>query len=167
MEVVRTEQAGAARPAAPRVARMPAPAALGPGARPDAVLALQRSAGNAVTGASLRMLARCGAGGCTCGGKCGGHGERKEPDELELQRMAATAPAARRSRATARVHGAAPPLAVARRGDAVRHGAPAAVAAPARRGARCAPSSPPSWPSCCCPPPRTRSATAPPRATAR
>jgi len=53
----------------------------------NAVLALQRSAGNAATGASLRMLARCGAGGCTCGGKCGGHG-KQEPEELELQRMA-------------------------------------------------------------------------------
>ncbi len=87
MQAVRTEQPGAARSAAPRVARMPAPAALGPGAGADAVLALQRSAGNAATGASLRMLARCGAGGCTCGGKCGGHG-KQEPEELELQRMA-------------------------------------------------------------------------------
>jgi hypothetical protein len=28
-----------------------------------------------------RMLARCGAGGCTCGGKCGGH---HADDELLL-----------------------------------------------------------------------------------
>ena len=89
MEVARAERGRAARTSGPQTARMPAPAALGPGAQPSSVLALQRSAGNAVTGASLRMLARCGAGGCTCGGKCGGHGARKEPDELELQRMAA------------------------------------------------------------------------------
>jgi hypothetical protein len=43
------------------------------------ILGLQRVAGNRAVG---RMLARCGAGGCTCGGACGGgHAE----DELLLE----------------------------------------------------------------------------------
>lgn len=68
-----------------------APAARAGGA-PGAVLALQRTAGNAATSAALathtpRRLARCGAGGCTCGGKCGGrHGALEE--DLELRRAA-------------------------------------------------------------------------------
>jgi hypothetical protein len=43
-----------------------------------AVLQLQRAAGNRAVG---RMLARCGAGGCTCGGACGGGHD----DELLLE----------------------------------------------------------------------------------
>jgi hypothetical protein len=45
----------------------------------NAVLQLQRVAGNRAVG---RMLARCGAGGCTCGGACGGGGH---DDELLLE----------------------------------------------------------------------------------
>jgi hypothetical protein len=43
---------------------------------PHAVLQLQRAVGNRAVG---RMLARCGAGGCTCGGAC------KQDDELLLE----------------------------------------------------------------------------------
>jgi hypothetical protein len=45
---------------------------------PHAVLQLQRAVGNRAVG---RMLARCGAGGCTCGGACGGGHD----DELLLE----------------------------------------------------------------------------------
>ena len=89
MEAVRSDRSRSAGPSAAPVARQPAVAPLAPGAGASAVLALQRSAGNAATGASLRMLSRCGAGGCTCGGSCGGHGKAAELEELELQRMAA------------------------------------------------------------------------------
>ena len=41
-----------------------------------AVIQLQRAVGNRAVG---RMLARCGAGGCTCGGAC------KQDDELLLE----------------------------------------------------------------------------------
>jgi hypothetical protein len=41
-----------------------------------AVVQLQRAAGNRAVG---RMLARCGAGGCSCGGAC------KPGDELLLE----------------------------------------------------------------------------------
>jgi hypothetical protein len=84
MEAVRAQRS---RPAPPAGRHAPA-APLRTGAGPSTVLGLQREAGNAATGALLRktgVLARCGAGGCTCGGKCGGHG-KQEPDELELQR---------------------------------------------------------------------------------
>jgi hypothetical protein len=44
----------------------------------QAVRAPAAATGNRAFG---RMLARCGAGGCTCGGKCGGHAD----DELLLE----------------------------------------------------------------------------------
>lgn len=90
MEAVRADRSSAAARPAGAAARAPVAAPLGRSAQPAAVLALQRAAGNAATGASLRhagatgVLARCGAGGCTCGGACGGGGH--ETDELELQR---------------------------------------------------------------------------------
>ena len=73
------------------VAETPAPArvARASGGAPQALLALQRAAGNSATVAALsrRRLTRCGAGGCTCGGKCGAkHGAEEE--EFELQRAA-------------------------------------------------------------------------------
>jgi hypothetical protein len=43
------------------------------------VLQLQRAVGNRAVN---RVLARCGAGGCTCGGACGGGGH---DDELLLE----------------------------------------------------------------------------------
>jgi hypothetical protein len=49
------------------------------------LLSLQRTAGNAAVGRLLTRptLQRCSAGGCTCGGKCGGRGLAEE-DELGL-----------------------------------------------------------------------------------
>jgi len=59
-----------------RVSRAPSTAPQGAAA---SVLALQRQVGNRATTA---VLARCGAGGCSCGGACGGAGHRPEDDEL-------------------------------------------------------------------------------------
>jgi hypothetical protein len=67
------------------------------------VLALQRAAGNTAT---RRMLQRCGSGGCTCGGTCGGAGrhaalrttaadEVGEPEADTIARKLAGAVAAR------------------------------------------------------------------------
>jgi len=89
MEAVRAQRSRPAPPAGRHATAAP----LRTGAVPSTVLALQREPGNAATGALLRktgVLARCGAGGCTCGGKCGGHG-KQEPDELELQRTSENA----------------------------------------------------------------------------
>jgi hypothetical protein len=79
------------RTAAPGPAR-PLPdlhATLSAGGAP-AVLALQRTAGNRAVGALLRarLLARCGAGGCTCGGRCRGH-EEEELGPLAPRRVLA------------------------------------------------------------------------------
>jgi hypothetical protein len=71
---------------AERVSRTPAAPAAMSGVlarRPADLLAVQRSAGNRALGGLLRAtaprtLARCGAGGCTCGGKCGGAGLEEE-----------------------------------------------------------------------------------------
>jgi hypothetical protein len=54
------------------------------------VLALQRTAGNAAVAAwaarpPARVIARCGAGGCTCGGRCGGHGVSTEEQAEDLR----------------------------------------------------------------------------------
>jgi hypothetical protein len=76
-------QATTAPAAAPE--RKSAPS--GPRAISDAVLSLQRTAGNhavatAVARPAKRALQRCGAGGCTCGGACdGGHGEEELLEE--------------------------------------------------------------------------------------
>lgn len=56
------------------------------------VLRLQRTAGNAAVTAwaqrppagRARAIARCGAGGCTCGGKCGGHTVTDEEQRRDL-----------------------------------------------------------------------------------
>lgn len=88
MEAARIQPARAGRPRQAEAATR-TPERLGVAGGAAGVLALQRAAGNAVTGASLRMLARCGAGGCTCGGTCGGHRGGGEAEELELQRSAA------------------------------------------------------------------------------
>jgi hypothetical protein len=79
---VEAPQQRAERPARAAIA---APVALsGVLARsPSTLLQVQRSAGNRALGGLLRAtgprrLARCGAGGCTCGGKCGGKGQEEE-----------------------------------------------------------------------------------------
>jgi hypothetical protein len=62
-------------------------AAVAPERSPEPAVAREPSRA-AVTAASTgtrsfgRMLARCGAGGCTCGGACGGH---HADDELLLE----------------------------------------------------------------------------------
>jgi hypothetical protein len=53
------------------------------------MLSMQRSAGNAAVARLVekpagRVLQRCGAGGCTCGGACGG-GHSSEEELLEEQ----------------------------------------------------------------------------------
>ena len=80
------QSAAQSRPRA--LARSPATVLMAP-TRPASALALQRSAGNRATArcvadrpilARSRSLDRCGAGGCSCGGMCGGHAA---DDELE------------------------------------------------------------------------------------
>ena len=69
----------------------PGPTAAGVG---DRMVGLQRTAGNRAArrvaralgaqprpGAPSRLLQRCGAGGCTCGGACGGHRAHEDEDE--------------------------------------------------------------------------------------
>ena len=56
---------------------------------PATMLSMQRSAGNAAVARLVekptgRVLQRCGAGGCTCGGACGG-GHSSEEELLEEQ----------------------------------------------------------------------------------
>jgi hypothetical protein len=71
MEMAATVAAPERKPEATRTAATPRGSHL--------ILGLQRAAGNRAVG---RMLARCGAGGCTCGGACGGgHAE----DDLLLE----------------------------------------------------------------------------------
>jgi hypothetical protein len=57
---------------------------LPPGAAPHLgkILGLQRSAGNAAVN---RLLQRCGAGGCTCGGACGGRHGDAEPAQIDYR----------------------------------------------------------------------------------
>lgn len=69
----------------------PGPTAAGVG---DRMVGLQRTAGNRAarqmaralgaqprSAAPSRLLQRCGAGGCTCGGACGAHGAHEDEDE--------------------------------------------------------------------------------------
>jgi hypothetical protein len=72
----RSEAQATAAPAAAGPERRSAPAAM-----PDVMLRLQRTAGNS---AVKHMIQRCGAGGCTCGGACGG-GHSAEEELLEEQ----------------------------------------------------------------------------------
>jgi hypothetical protein len=62
------------------LAREPAPAVSAPHA-----IKAPASAPQQVARRPALRLARCGAGGCTCGGKCGGHGA--EADEADLERL--------------------------------------------------------------------------------
>ena len=63
------------------LAREPAPAA----SETRAAIKAPVSAPVGVARRPALRVARCGAGGCTCGGKCGGHG--KAPDDAELERL--------------------------------------------------------------------------------
>lgn len=71
----------------------PAAAVSTPDAMVTSALRLQRAAGNAAVAGYVAQLpgyrpppargvARCGAGGCTCGGRCGGHHAGEKEDDL-------------------------------------------------------------------------------------
>jgi hypothetical protein len=72
--------------AAPRVVSRRAGGPALPAA--ERIRALQRSAGNRATAAAVgRTLARCGAGGCTCGGACGGGAAKGRPEDELLEAL--------------------------------------------------------------------------------
>lgn len=79
------------------LAREPSPAA-----REARVVQAPVSAPQPVAVRPPRTLARCGAGGCTCGGKCGGKGAQVDESELERLTLARSAIDAGGARALAR-----------------------------------------------------------------